>query len=234
MREKLQSLSGLPARSNVFSHMTEAATENFTLLETVRRERAAARLRDEERTGSKVRYGYSSGRCQPLSITTEQGSISFGILCGGRAPRKRCQVCKQKWSQAQCDYPLPNPCKKCSGKGQLESESDQFNSTDYYNCEHCAGTGRAMCNRHLCADCRGHLEPDEDYCPEHRVSAGLPPLIRREPCAWTMQPPRIINRKCLRESCAVVINADDHVLFFPRRSRAMCKQCGREYERVAQ
>lgn len=172
--------------------------------------------------GSKVEIGYGV-KCSPLRITDRDGLVSTGMLCGPALGRKRCQVCKKNWSVAQCDMPTGGSCKKCQGSGVK----------DGYNCEPCAGTGRAMCNRHLCGGCRAHLEPDEDYCPDHRAAAGLAPLIRKEPCAWMVRP-RIVNRKCLRESCVYVISADDHVLFFVRRNRAMCEECGEEYLRLAQ
>lgn len=208
------------------------AIENYQVSHSV--DEAAARQLVEERHrehvlnmggpgGTKVKLGYTTGKCTPMTITTQVGSVSFGVLCNDRAKRNRCQVCKENWSIAQCDYPVGGPCKKCRGSGVK----------DGYNCQTCAGTGRRMCNRYLCNDCRTHREPEEDYCPEHRVAAGFPPLVRKEPCAWALKP-QLVNRKCLREKCGVLISADDRVLYFPRRRRAMCLACGRVYLEVAQ
>lgn len=172
--------------------------------------------------GAKVELGYGV-RCTPMRITGPHGRVSTGMICGGRSGRKRCQQCKKNWSIAQCDYPTGGECKKCKGSG----------IKDGYNCEPCAGTGRAMCNKNLCSGCRAHKEPDEDYCLGHREQAGLGPApLKRESCKWEVAP-GIVNRKCLRESCGVMMTADDRVLFFPRRCRAMCVACGEEYLRIS-
>lgn len=210
------------------------------LIETVRRERAAAREREvAQLKGARMELGYTEGGCTPFRLESPGQPVTHGILCGGRAPRHRCQVCKTGASVAQCDYPTGKACRKCKGKGQTHIDSLEVTAETMadgirtFNCYSCAGTGRAMCNKHLCRACRGHLEPDEDYCPDHRVAAGLPPLIKREPCQQVTAP-MIVKRKCLRESCTVEISADEPVLYFPRRRRAMCASCGEEYLRIAQ
>ncbi|HEX8177888.1 MAG TPA: hypothetical protein VF543_22555 [Pyrinomonadaceae bacterium] len=164
-----------------------------------------------------VEWGYGV-TCTPIVIR-HRGHISTGWICGGRTRRKRCQACKKGWSVAQCDFPTGGVCKKCKGEGVK----------DGHNCEHCSGTGLRMCSRHLCCDCRAHVEPDEDYCPEHTLLAGL---IKRELCEWTKSP--VINsRKCLHRECEVLIAYGERVLFFPKKCRAMCEACGEMYLKIA-
>jgi hypothetical protein len=151
-----------------------------------------------------------------------KGEFGF-IVCGGSRGRKRCQSCTKNWASAQCDYPTGGDCPKCKGSGVLRG----------YNCGPCAGTGRKMCNKHLCSVCTAKGEPDEDYCPDHRVLAGFPPLVFRELCAWSKWPPLLNRRDCLRESCEQLIEYGDQVLYFPRRGRAMCRPCGKEYMRIS-
>jgi hypothetical protein len=174
----------------------------------------------ERRADVKVEIGGGAG-CLPIRITDKEGAVTTGIICTGRRSRTRCSFCSN-YSVAQCDYPLEGKCKKCKGTGVKNG----------FNCHPCAGTGRLMCNKQLCKTCRAHKEPDEDYCPGHRAAAGFPPAIRKEPCDWMVRP-KIVNRKCLRESCATIITAEDHALFFPHRSRAMCEACGEKYLEVA-
>lgn len=165
-----------------------------------------------------VEWGYGV-TCQPITIRRGD-RISTGMICGGRTSgRKRCQFCKKNWSRAQCDFPFEGKCKKCKGSGVR----------DGYNCHDCAGTGRRMCNKHLCADCCAHKEPDEDYCPEHARAAGL---LKREPCEWTSNPV-ITKRTCLHKGCEKMIAFGELVLFFPRKCRAMCRTCGEMYLEVA-
>lgn len=210
------------------------------LIETVRRERAAATEREAALTsGARMELGYTTGRCTPFRLVSDGQPVTHGILCGARTPRRKCQVCKTGASVAQCDYPTGKACRKCKGQGQTHigsmevTEETVADGIRTFNCHSCAGTGRAMCNTHLCRGCRGHIEPDEDYCPDHRQLAGLPPLVKREECRQVTAP-LIVNQKCLRESCSVLISADEPVLYFPRRRRAMCAACGEEYLRIAQ
>lgn len=169
-----------------------------------------------------LEFGYGV-RCTPFAARDNQtGQVRFtGIMCGSRAPRKRCQVCKVNWSVAQCDYPTGGKCRRCKGLKIARG----------HNCEPCAGTGRQMCNQHLCIDCRAHRDPAEDYCPTHRTLAGFGPLLKKEVCAWSTTP-QLVNRKCLRESCVMQIAFGQRVLYFPRRARAMCVACGQQYEQL--
>ncbi len=205
------------------------------LLERVRRERAEAerqeavkREEDQKELGLEG-YTLEWGKdapvgCTPVRITGPSGQVSTGMACFGRgARRRRCEFCNQDWSVAQCDYPTGGPCPKCKGKKTRGSRP----------CHDCAGTGYRMCNRRLCKACRAHREPDEDYCPDHRVYAGFPPLVKRERSFWTTTAREIINRKCLHKECETIISYSDRVLFFPNRKRAMCERCGTNYLELA-
>ena len=46
-----------------------------------------------------------------------------------------------------------------------------------------------------------------------------------EPSHWAVAP-AVVHRACLQEGCGRLISADDRVLYFPRRARAMCPPCG--------
>ena len=133
------------------------ATEE-TILETVRRERAKALKREAAQSnGARMGLGYSEGRCTSFRVIEEGRPVTRGILCGSRAPRRKCQVCKKKWSIAQCDYPVGGDCKKCKGKGQTHigalevTEETVKDGIRAYLCHDCAGTARAMCNKRVCA-----------------------------------------------------------------------------------
>ena len=174
---------------------------------------------------AKTEWGGSGAGCQPFRSTTAAGRVVTGIICTGRstAGRKRCQVCKSKrrWSVAQCDYPTGGPCKKCDGKGYRGG----VEGLKAYNCHDCAGTARAMCNVHLCSECRTKGPgPDEDYCPDHRSSAGI--KLKREPCEWAQSD---VTAKCIHKGCEEVVVEGERCLWFTRRHRPMCLKCGAEY-----
>lgn len=189
-------------------------------------------------TAKRFEIGYAGGKCTPVTITEENGGVSHGHICGPRAPRKKCQVCKVNWSVAECDFPIGGLCKKCVGQGYVWDSTGKAKgdpaafSDEQINCHACAGTGRQMCNARICESCRTHVEPDEDYCPLHARLAGLEPRIKREPCLWTKDP-ELINRACLRPSCKVIVGPEARVLYFFKRGRAMCLECGRDYLKIS-
>lgn len=57
--------------------------------------------------------------------------------------------------------------------------------------------------------------------------------VKLEECVWRL-PPMLNDRKCLNDSCEALIDPDACVLFFPRRRRAMCGECAREYLAAAE
>ncbi len=163
-------------------------------------------------TGTKFEIGYGV-RCKTFRVTNPEGRVSTGFVCGRNTSRKRCQVCKTGWSDAQCDYPTGGACKKCKGTGVR----------DGFNCHDCAGTARAMCNMHLCSACRTQVAPDEDYCPTHRALAGVPspkpPLdgvwlysVRTATLCWRCQ-----------DEIAV---GHTRAMWFPEKQKLMCAACG--------
>lgn len=197
---------------------------------------AARHEEHRDQADVKMELSRSEGRCTSFRMINKKGvAVTHGTLLASRAPRTRCQFCKTNWSTGRCDYPTGGKCRKCKGTGlrhigSLEVTDETLtDGIRAFTCFDCAGTGRAMCNKRICAECGVHREPDEDYCPDHRERAGFgPPLLKREVCRWETAP-RIVNRKCLRESCSTILNADDRVLYFPRRSRGMCQGCGDHY-----
>lgn len=179
-----------------------------------------------ERDGFKVEVGDGPGKCSPLRITYPDGSVVGGVLCGGRrAPRRRCEFCRANWSSVECDYLTGGPCKKCKGTGRRSGGE----------CHACVGRGEAMCNRRACDTCAAHRDPDTDFCPDHRVQMGFPPLVRREPCYWIGggRVPLVVNRKCLHRGCETLVEAGEPALYFQRRGRAMCAPCGEAYLKIA-
>jgi hypothetical protein len=181
-----------------------------------------------KRMVAKVELSGGAG-CQTMRSTTAGGEVITGIICGGRTGRKRCQVCKKYWSAAQCDYPTGGPCKKCQGKGSKGG----VEGLRAYNCDTCAGTGRAMCNRHLCGSCTAKGPgQDEDYCPDHRVLAGL--KMKREPCRWTKEAEQLTRRDCVHQGCTALVEFGVRCLYFPTRRRAMCSACGEAYMKASE
>lgn len=169
----------------------------------------------------RVELGYSEGRCTPVKVTGADSRVGYGMMCGRRGGRKRCQFCKTRWADSQCDYPMGGNCRKCQGAGVR----------DGYNCHDCAGTGRAMCNKHVCSRCRAHREPDEDYCPDHRERAGFARLLVREVCVWLGE--ARFSGKCVHRGCERVVAAGERALWFPERRRLMCEECGDLYLKVS-
>ncbi|MEO6390823.1 MAG: hypothetical protein ABIP75_03165 [Pyrinomonadaceae bacterium] len=192
------------------------------ILKVIRTQRADDRAREAqaqlEASGGSVEILGNGQGCNSIRITMPSGEVTTGIVCFGRGSSRRCEVCRKNTSVAQCDYPTGDACKSCKGKGKRGGGK----------CHPCAGSGFGMCNKHLCSECRGHIEPDEDYCPDHRVPAGLPPLLKRESCRWTTEP-TLLRRDCLRQQCTTLIEYGQRVLFFAKRHRAMCSDCGEEY-----
>jgi hypothetical protein len=196
--------------------LEEGLSDGERLVTAVRRERAEAEARDLKRQFDSHRLSIEDSRA-----TTAAGEVVTGIICGGRTGRNRCQVCKKHWSVAQCDYPTGGPCMKCKGAGQVGAVRPA-------NCHDCAGTGRAMCNRRLCGNCRAKGPgQDEDYCPDHRTRAGL--KLKRETCSWTNGAEPLLRRDCLHAGCQEVVEYGARVLYFPLRRRAMCASCGEAY-----
>ena len=208
-----------------------------SLLEIVRRVRSeAARREADELEEGKTKLGMQGhtiewGKdvpvvCTPVRITTPSGEVTTGTVCfdRSRSPRRRCDFCHNNWSVAQCDYPTGGPCKQCKGKKTRGGGK----------CHSCAATGYQMCNRRVCASCRAHRDPDEDYCPDHRERAGFPPLIKREKCYWTNKADGVLRRDCLHQGCEAAISYGNRVLYFPLRRRAMCEACGGRYIEVSQ
>lgn len=177
--------------------------------------------------GYKIEWGKDAhAGCTGVRITGPDGQVSTGTVCfdRSRGPRRRCEFCRARWSVAECDYPVGGPCPKCKGRKTRGGGK----------CHACAGTGYRMCNSRVCASCRAHREPDEDYCPDHRGLAGFPPALRREKCFWTAEAGGVIRRDCLHQGCSEMIEYGDRVLFFPQRKRAMCRPCGERYLAISQ
>lgn len=204
------------------------------LLEMIRQVRAEAAqaeaaLGDKEKerlgiAGYKAEFSDDApGNCTRVLITSTEGQVARGFLCGSRTRRRRCAFCDSGWQTALCDYPTGGPCPKCKGTKRRSGKP----------CHPCAATGYWMCNKPICSSCRAHRDPDEDYCPEHRQMAGFAPLIRREACSWTNRASGLIRRDCLHAGCMELLAYGNRVLYFPRRRRAMCEGCGERYLQIA-
>ncbi|MCI0489368.1 MAG: hypothetical protein L0229_22475 [Blastocatellia bacterium] len=228
------------AQEETAKEAQEVSMADETIIEAVRRERAEALARDAELSGGqRVEILDSGSGCMPVRVIEGDRVVSTGIVCGVRAPRKRCSFCKG-WSAAQCDYPIGGKCKTCKGEGRVHPDwvkkiqdrgAEVPEGARSYLCDTCAGTGRAMCNKRICGRCRAHREPDEDYCPDHRVAAGF--KLRRELCGWQTEV-MVISRACLHRGCPALIEFGARVLFFPGRNRAMCESCGEEYLKITE
>jgi hypothetical protein len=104
---------------------------------------------------------------------------------------------------------------KCRGKGRRGGG----------RCFACTGTGVLTCNRSMCASCAAHVEgEDRDYCPLHRVAAGF--KLRREPCEWAQAD---TTAKCIHKGCEEVVVEGERCLWFKKRRRPMCLECGAKY-----
>jgi hypothetical protein len=88
-----------------------------------------------------------------------------------------------------------------------------------------------MCNRRICKSCVAHVEgEDVDYCPEHRVLAGFPPLVKKEPFKWLAA--ARTGGACVHRGCPVEVKAGERALYFSKRQRVMCEACGEAYEKL--
>lgn len=197
-----------------------------------------ARHREHVMSGVSAVWTFGYGvRCRPFTSHAPDGTSWSGHFCSRDASRNRCQACRNDWAEARCDYPVGGPCKTCKGAklvwdstGKAEPAADAF-SDEQVMCEDCAGSGLRLCNLHLCGACRWHVEPDEDYCPDHRARVGAPPLVRREECVWLDGAK--YEGKCLRAGCGRKVEVGERCLYFPERRRVMCEPDGEEYLRVS-
>ena len=77
-------------------------------------------------------------RLVTTAVDTPEGKETvYAIVCGRRAPSKRCVVCQTTLNIKLCDAPL---------RGHL--------------------TGKT-CSRPVCGTHAHHVEPDYDLCPSH-------------------------------------------------------------------
>lgn len=161
--------------------------------------------------------------CTPFDKETPDGKQVTGFICGGRTPRRRCESCGRLCVPRLCDRRLEGECPKCKGKGRRGGGQ----------CFACTGSGVLTCNRVVCGTCAAHVEgKDVDYCHEHRVAAGFPPLIWREECSWLDR--ARVGGACLHKECSDVIEPGQmRVLYFPRRGRVMCASCGEKYLKIS-
>ena len=207
--------------------MSQATDEDLlTKVRALRAEKARAeaeRLAQTRQERGLPEYEVEWGKdaptgCKPVRVTS-QGQAFTGFVCFGRraASRRRCEFCSE-WSSAQCDFPVGGPCKKCKGKGKRSGGE----------CHACAATGYEMCNKRICKRCRAHADPDEDFCPDHRVAAGFEPFTKRERCYW-MKSGNHHGGQCLHKGCPVVLEPGKPALYFPQRHRLMCEPCGERY-----
>ena len=176
-----------------------------------------------------------------VAVDHRRGAISTGVICdrSSRTIFPPCAFCHEPESGERiCDHPTGNPCKKCEGKKVLEDTWHFMPSlVQVFPCDDCNATGIRTCSKPVCLKCVT-VESGLNLCPNHngRPRPKQPPRaakVKLEPCEWTRAPSGILNRKCLREVCTTVVSADDRVLYFGRRKRAMCEECGEKYLEVA-
>ncbi|MEN3329108.1 MAG: hypothetical protein V7638_3915 [Acidobacteriota bacterium] len=55
---------------------------------------------------------------------------SVGFVCGHEAPRRKCQFCRQRPGENQCDFLTGGKCRKCKGHGErsMDKTEQQFHT----------------------------------------------------------------------------------------------------------